>query len=328
MNPSILVVIEHKNGEILPAAWEAVACANEISFSQPAEIKLVILGNDVESLAQKTAWTTGIDIIAIETFEQQTYNSEVYKSSLAEVLKERPFSYLCVPGSTQGNDFAPGLSMRLGTSCIAGVEKVIPGENGIGFLRSINGGKINTEIQSETASTIILVQPGSYKPQQIIGTTRGNIDRVTVDFSDHRIKNLSIQKTPGDNSVITDAPIIISAGRGIGDEENLELIKRFSMIFPKSAIGGSRPLCDLGWLENSQQIGITGATVDPELYIACGISGATQHTMGMKGAGFIVSINSDPFAAIFNISDLCIVEDLNEFLAEFIDVCEDASKTG
>jgi electron transfer flavoprotein alpha subunit len=126
-----------------------------------------------------------------------------------------------------------------------------------------------------------------------------------------------------ETSALADADVIVSAGRGIGRQENLSLIYRLASVFSRSAVGGSRPVCDAGWLQYKQQVGMTGATVTPKLYIACGISGAMQHVSGMRGAGFIVSINTDPNAAIFNVSDVCIAEDAAEFLSLLISELKD-----
>ncbi len=105
----------------------------------------------------------------------------------------------------------------------------------------------------------------------------------------------------------------------MGDEENLELVRNLAEQFPQSAVCGSRPIIDAGWMAYSRQVGVTGATVSPALYIACGISGAVQHVSGMRSAGFVVSINTDPGAAIFNVSDVCIVEDLAVFIPLFVE---------
>ena len=122
-----------------------------------------------------------------------------------------------------------------------------------------------------------------------------------------------------DNQTIAEADIIISAGRGIGKKENLNLIYKLADIFSKSAVGGSRPLCDLGWLDYQQQIGITGMSVSPNLYFALCISCAIQHLSGIRGARFIVAVNTDPNAAIFNMADICIVEDLTTFIPALIE---------
>jgi electron transfer flavoprotein alpha subunit len=132
-------------------------------------------------------------------------------------------------------------------------------------------------------------------------------------------RSLGIKQPEADTSGISEADVLISAGVGIGDEENLEFIYALADLFPKSAVAGSRIVCDLGWLEYKCQVGVTGATVSPELYVACGISGAVQHVTGMRGSGFIVAINTDPSAAIFHTADVCIVENLKTFIPVLIE---------
>jgi len=127
---------------------------------------------------------------------------------------------------------------------------------------------------------------------------------------------------------ITEAGVIVSAGQGLGDKENLDLIFQLAALFAKSAVAGSRIVCDLGWLEYRCQVGVTGATVSPQLYIACGISGAVQHVMGMRNSEFIVAINKDPAAAIFQVADIGIVEDLTTFIPALIEVYEKTKSDG
>jgi len=127
---------------------------------------------------------------------------------------------------------------------------------------------------------------------------------------------------------ITEAGVIVSAGQGLGDKENLDLIYQLAALFAKSAVAGSRIVCDLGWLEYRCQVGVTGATVSPQLYIACGISGAVQHVMGMRNSEYIVAINKDPAAAIFQVADICIVEDLTTFIPALIEVYEKTKSDG
>jgi len=127
---------------------------------------------------------------------------------------------------------------------------------------------------------------------------------------------------------ITEAGVIVSAGQGLGDKKNLDLIYQLAALFAKSAVAGSRIVCDLGWLEYRCQVGVTGATVSPQLYIACGISGAVQHVMGMRNSEYIVAINKDPAAAIFQVADICIVEDLTTFIPALIEVYEKTKSDG
>jgi electron transfer flavoprotein alpha subunit len=132
---------------------------------------------------------------------------------------------------------------------------------------------------------------------------------------------------PADSARIAEAEVLVAAGHGVGGPENLDLIRRLAALFPKSAVAGSRIACDLGWLEYQRQVGVTGATVSPRLYIACGISGAVQHVAGMRGSGFVVAINKDPAAAIFREADVCIVDDLTRFIPAFIEAAAQAGGT-
>ncbi|OQY13278.1 MAG: hypothetical protein B6I31_01465 [Desulfobacteraceae bacterium 4572_19] len=132
-----------------------------------------------------------------------------------------------------------------------------------------------------------------------------------------RIQHQRITKTTRENHTLKEAKVIISAGRGIGKKENLEYIFKFAKCFSSSVVGASRPLVDMGWIEYEHQVGITGASVAPKLYIACGISGSSQHLAGIKDAEIIISINNNPAAPIFRHSDFCIVEDVLEFIQAF-----------
>ena len=138
---------------------------------------------------------------------------------------------------------------------------------------------------------------------------------------------MGIRQSDTDIAGIDEANVIVAAGSGIGEEENLDIIHRLAALFPKSAVAGSRIVCDMGWLGYQRQVGVTGTTVSPQLYIACGISGAVQHVMGMQSSEFIVAINKDPSAAIFQTADVCIVEDLTVFIPEFIRVYHEAINT-
>jgi electron transfer flavoprotein alpha subunit len=129
---------------------------------------------------------------------------------------------------------------------------------------------------------------------------------------------LGVRPVELDDTGLADARVIVSAGKGIGKKENLSLLYCLAELFSKSTVAGSRLVCDMEWLEKQRQVGITGNTVAPELYIACGISGAVQHVAGMGDAGFVVAVNTDPHAAIFNVSDICIVEDVTTFIPEVL----------
>ncbi len=318
MENAIIVIVEHFEDKVRPVTNELLAYAIKLQMITKAAIKLVVLGDNIDNLATELAETTGMDVEAVQVPNLKLYNPEVYKTVLADLLSEIDFSCCCIANSTQGLDFAPGLAVRLSAGCITGVVKISEKEELPIFTRAISGGKVVADMQSRAETLITTIQPGSFKPVTFDSPTPGKINTRTVSCVPEKSKNLEIKPAEDDNSALSEASVVVAAGRGIGKEENLKNVYQLSELFARSIVGGSRPLCDLDWLKYNQQVGVTGATVTPDLYLACGISGASQHISGMQGSGFIVSINLDPTATIFNLSDICVVEDLNTFIPVFI----------
>ena len=311
---SIVVIAEHFQGEIRPITYELVHFAEELGQFRSAPIKILVLGEKVEALAKSLAETTGKDVLGIRSSQLAQYNGQVYKSVLHEILGEHPPAYVCISHSSRGSDFAPGLAMRLKAACITGVSALSVQEDRVCFSRDVYGGKINADMVSYTETTVLTVQPGSYGPAPDKDQPRGKVYLKSIAVAPQVSATLSTTPFQTSDLDLSAARVIVSAGRGIGEEENLQLIRNLASAIPQSVVCGSRPVIDLGWLTYDRQVGVTGATVTPDLYLACGISGAAQHVSGMKGSGFIVAINTDPMAAIFNLSDICIVEDLKTFI--------------
>lgn len=322
MTKKIAVIFESFAGKIRTASWEALTCARELSTESTDEIQLVLLGEKPEEAALEISNKSGLKVIAIETGNGGFYNSDRTKSILTGLFCEQKTTHVCLAGTTQGLDYAPGLAVRLNAECITGVESVFKAAGGLGLKRSLYGGKIVAKLSVTSSVTVIVTQPGTFKPFCKTNPAQGMVDLRTDSTGETPIRNLEVKKVQEESSALAEASIIVSAGRGLKEEENLDLIQRLAAVFTKSAVAGSRPLCDLGWLEYKQQVGITGATVNPDLYLACGISGAAQHISGMRNAGFIVAINIDPKAAIFNYADVCIVADLISFIPTLIETFE------
>ena len=320
---SIVVIAEHFEGKIRPITYELVHFAEALQQVSPAPIKILVLGEKVETLAKSLAGTTGKDVLGIHSPQLAQYNGQAYKSVLHETLGEHPPAYVCIAHSSRGSDFAPGLAMRLKAACITGVSALFVQEDAICFSRDVYGGKINAAIVSTANTTVLTVQPGSYGAKPKKNQTRGAVSLKSVTLAPQASATLSTTPFQTSDLDLSAARVIVSAGRGIGEEENLQLIRNLASAIPRSVVCGSRPVIDLGWLAYDRQVGVTGATVTPDLYLACGISGAAQHTGGMKGSGFIVAINADPMAAIFNLSDICIVEDLATFIPVLLEAMSD-----
>jgi len=310
----IFILVEHFAGKIRAVSYELVGVANLLSSFQPAEIKAILLGENIENLAKEFSEKSDLETFAISVPGLETYNAGVYKEALLNLFKEFPFSFCLSSHSTQGLDFVPALAVKQGAGCITAVELIEEKDNDLIYKRSISGGKLITSLKNKAPSLFLTIQPGSFKSIENGTTFTAKVIQRVYSSTSSTVRNITTKSLNVDSSRLSEAKVIISVGRGIGDEEHLELIDQLAALFPKSAIAGSRPLCDLGWLEYKQQVGVTGATVSPDLYLACGISGTSQHVIGMKGSGLIVSINLDPNAAINNVSDICVVEDLKTFI--------------
>ncbi|MCP4605498.1 MAG: electron transfer flavoprotein subunit alpha/FixB family protein [Proteobacteria bacterium] len=317
-NNAIVAIAEHSGGSINPATYEVVAFARKIQEQAPADLKVLIIGDDVTSQSREISRTTGVDVVAVKVPELASYNAEVYKSVLAELVLELEAKYICTANTTQGLDYAPGLAMRIDAACITGVEQLICDDNNISFSRAVFGGKVIANVIANTQAVVLTIQPGAFRSVENKAEANGSLEMRSAQCRPEHSRNLGIKSPESDNSQLTEAEVIVAAGRGIGSEENLVLLERLASHFSRSAIVGSRPVCDSGWLKLSQQVGQTGVVVAPKLYLACGISGAAQHLAGIRGSSFIVSINRDPNAAIFNESDICIIEDLSTFLGTLL----------
>jgi electron transfer flavoprotein alpha subunit len=319
MTKRIVVIAEHFRGRLTPVTFELLTCATEIQRFVKVPISVVVLGNRVEELAHEIAGASGLEVIAIQDPGLISYNGEIYKKILAELLPEWRPVCVCIAHTGQGWDFAPGLAVKLGASCITGVERLFEEDGRMRYTRPIFSGKLVADMEAASDVTIITVQPGSFKAASFEARTPGPVIFRTTSCQPRQSRSLGIKRAKEENSALTDADVIVSAGKGIGRKENLKIIERLAALFPKSAVAGSRSVCDSKWLDRNRQVGLTGATVNPKLYIAAGISGATQHIAGMRSSGFIIAINTDPNAAIFNFSDVCVVEDLKTFVPLFID---------
>ena len=311
---TIAVIAELFEGELRPVTHELVGFAEKLQQLISARIRILVLGEDIEKPAADLAKTTGKDILGIQAPELAQYNGQVYQAVLHAVLKDYPPAYICTAHSSRGWDFAPGLAVRLKAACITGVNRVSGRKNTVCFSRELYGGKVSADMQSTAPTTLVTVLPGSCRPSPDPNRMPGEVHLISASITPQPSKTVSTRLHQASYVDLSQAKVIVSAGRGIGDAENLSLIHDLSAAIPRSMVCGSRPVIDLGWLSYDRQVGVTGASVSPDLYMACGISGATQHVSGMQGSAFVVSINTDPMAAIFNQSDICIVEDLTTFI--------------
>jgi electron transfer flavoprotein alpha subunit len=333
MNSHIIVIAEQIEGKISPVTYELVAGARVLQQLTDADIKIIMTDREISVAARQLSEQSGCDIIIINPVSQInpediipkeiTPGEIVFKNLPASFFNDLTPAYVCMAHTAQGLDAAPGLAVKINAACIIGVEKITRADDGICFTRSIFNDRITTQIIPSAKTTVLTMQPGIFKPDTGYRRNSGKISITALPLSAGNYQMIGSKSNPADTSALDNADVIVSAGNGIRKKEDLDLIYQLAELFPKSAITGSRPICDKKWLEYSQQVGVTGATVKPKLYIACGISGSSQHISGMRDSKFIVSVNTDPYASIFNISDVCIIEDLTTFIPELLNAYHD-----
>lgn len=322
MEQTIVVIAEYLDGQIKQVTYELIACAAKLQQFKSLPIKVMILGADVAGLAREISEISGQDIIVVQVPTLHCYNGETYRDVLENLLTEYNATYICVSHTSRGLDFAPALAVALDADCITGIEDIVERDGNICVARPLYGGKIVAHHSVGAKRSILTIQPGVFKPLESDFQAPGRVAIKSMTYKPRRSVSLGLKQAAADTSGIAEAKVIVAAGRGIREAKNLGIIEQLAKLFPRSAVAGSRIVCDMGWLEYKCQVGVTGATVTPELYIACGISGAVQHVSGMRSSGFIVAINTDPAAAIFQVADICVVEDLTTFVPTFIEEYE------
>jgi electron transfer flavoprotein alpha subunit len=211
---------------------------------------------------------------------------------------------------------ASSLSIDLNAACLTGIESIKIINDRPVFKRSLFNGKFEAEMTADKKQAILTIMPGAFSESsgKINNQKPGDCNVIKLKEQYSAFSPETITETGESDNSLEEADVILSAGMGIREEKNLDLLRDTSSIFSNAAIAGSRIVCDQGWLPYSRQVGETGKQVSPKLYMACGISGAYQHISGMKKSRWIVAVNTDPMAPIFKIADYGIVEDLTTFL--------------
>jgi len=312
----IFVYITHKNGIIDDSAAELAAAAKKIDASA-SPIAIVAgagpsLDNVCDSLRPAFAETWKI------TNESLAYpNAELIRKALATVLQ--PGSILLVAHDHFGIDLAPGLSIKLNSAYVSDVL-AIEGMTGAGLnvVRQEFGGQVSAHVRCDIASgAVITVRPGAFKAFEGAAVSGLIVDKSSEagTLTAGRCYLETVVAEAGDVD-ITRHTILVSIGRGIQEKDNVAIAQELADVLG-AALSCSRPVVDAKWLDKSRQVGSSGKTVKPKVYLACGISGAFQHLAGIKGNPFIVAINKNPKAPIFQVADVGIVDDLLEFLPEF-----------
>ncbi|PKN64633.1 MAG: hypothetical protein CVU57_13660 [Deltaproteobacteria bacterium HGW-Deltaproteobacteria-15] len=309
----IYLIAERRKGCVTQETYELLGFARAVGNGQM--VIVILPGKDVLASAQEIAEKTGCETIALSGDHLEHYNGLAYAEVLMNFLRCKADGWVCLPHTSMGYDLAPRLAVQLGASCITAVDSA-----GDGWLRRpVYSGRFKEEIVPQTSLVVVTVLPGAFQAPAERSGSMGGVMVIEANEKKLPSTTVGIAESPRRDSSLKDAEVIVAGGRGIGKRENVALLEELAAAFPKSALGASRSACDLGWFQHKHQIGVTGQTVSPKLYIACGISGAFQHVSGIRGAQSIVAINTDPHAAIFQSAHYCIREDLVTFIPILIE---------
>ncbi|HEY3103664.1 MAG TPA: electron transfer flavoprotein subunit alpha/FixB family protein [Pyrinomonadaceae bacterium] len=307
---SILVFIEHKAGALNKTSLEAIAAAQKLGADTGQKASAVVLG--AQSLANDIAAYDLEKVISVENEKLAAYTPDSYADALEQVIRATNPEYVIMSHTYQARDFAPKVAARFGKGLIGDCIRMnVEGDKRV-FTRRIFLGKLDADVVSDgEPPTFVTFQSGSFRGDQAVKGSGALVETMPIEIGEVRMKPEAPFQEAKQAVDLSKADIIVAVGRGIKSKDNLALAEKLA-----EALGGdlaaSRPICDAEWLPIDRQIGSSGQTVAPKLYVAIGISGAIQHLVGMKNSQTIVAINKDPEAPIFDIADYGIVGDLFE----------------
>ena len=312
MSEGILVFIEHRNGVLNKTSLEAIAAAQILASQLQQPITAVIPGSDVNALAQDIAAYDLVKVVAATNAKLADYTPDGYTDAIEQVVKQLDPQLVVMPHTYLVRDFAPKLAARFGKSLISDCIRAQVAGSSITFTRRIFLGKLDADVVSDGEAPVFAsFQSGAYRPDQARKGSGAEKEEIHVDVADIRMTPEAPFQEVKQAVDLSKADIIVAVGRGIKSKDNLALAEKLAEVLGGD-LAASRPICDAEWLPIDRQIGSSGQTVAPKLYVALGISGAIQHLVGMKNSGTIVAINKDPEAPIFDIADYGIVGDLFE----------------
>jgi electron transfer flavoprotein alpha subunit len=305
---STLIVAEHLRGELRPVTLELVSAAKELG----GPVTVAVIASDPSRFVEPLSVDSVDEIVTIAAGPDE-FENDVYQQALEAVIAERAPKTILLGFTVNSMGFAPAVAAKLGLGFASDVF-AIRDEGGLVATRAFYGAKVHAEVEfPENDQVLLLLRPTAWAPAE--GASTPSVSELSVSVEPSRARHEEFVDVATGDVDITTADFLLSIGRGIGDKEN---VPQFEELAGKmgATLSVSRPLVDQGWIPNSRQVGQSGKTVKPKVYLALGISGAVQHLAGMKTSGTIIAVNTDPEAAIFNVAHYGAVADLFEVAEE------------
>lgn len=322
MPDEILVFAEHQAGKIVRATWEAIAAGQQLAQSLGLKISAVVLAGNSSSLAAEMATAELHQVLTVDSPQLAEYTADGYAEALGQLVRQRKPRFLVFSHTYQVRDFVPKLAAGLDRGFVSDCLSYRKEDTRLIFVRQVFQGKLNADVEfAGEEPYLISFQAGSFREDSVKrGAAPAEVAAVPLTIAPE-----SIRTKPGEifreakQAVdLSQAEVIVAIGRGIKAPENLELARKLAESLG-GEIGASRPICDSGWLPMDRQIGSSGQTVAPKLYVALGISGAIQHQVGMKNSRTVLAINKDKEAPIFELATYGVVGDLFEIVPPLIE---------
>jgi electron transfer flavoprotein alpha subunit len=307
----ILVLAEHRQGAIRDITYEMLTKAREIAEKTNVELAAVILAKNAKELA-KPLTDYAKTVIAVEDAKLENFNSEAYKKILTKLITEHKPLLVLMGHTSYGVDLAPNLAAALNLPLATDLIDLAFENDTLSVTRQMYGGKVNVKATTRKAETYIAtIRQATFAPKKPEPPANGQVAETPSPLTEEIAEKRFIQYVlpPPGGVDITAAEKLVGIGRGIKDQANIPQVEELAKTLG-AVVSCSRPIVDKGWLPNDRQVGTSGKTVKPKMYLALGISGAFQHILGMKGSDLIIAINKDPKAPIFSFADYGIVEDL------------------
>lgn len=322
MPDMILVVVEQREGKLNRVSWETLVAGQAIAAETGWALEAAVVGSEVNAIASEVAAKKVGKVYDVESPALNPYTPDSFSAGLKQFLENKQPKLVLMPHTYQVRDFVPKLATAMKQTVISDCIGYRKDGDKLLFTRQMFQGKFAADVSFQgEAPWFVTFQNGAFRGDKVeAGASAAPIETVNVEIASASIRNKpqEVFKEAKQAVDLTQAEIIVSVGRGIKEQKNIDLAKQLA-----EALGGeiaaSRPICDSGWLPMDRQIGSSGQTVAPKLYLALGISGAIQHIVGMKGARSVIAINKDHEAPIFEIADVAVVGNLFDVVPALIE---------
>ena len=312
---SVLVITEQQGGQWHPMSWEAVAAGRQAADELKTDVVVAIAGSGLDALAAEAAAKRVERVVTLDHELLAEYTPDAFADAVRQAVAQVEPALVVFPHTYQVRDFGPKVATSLGRPFVSDAIGLRVDEGKLVFVRQLFQGKLHADVTvPNEGPQFVSIQSGAFRADHLEdGSSAAPIEKLDVHLDAARIRTKpepAFRESKGDVD-LSSADVIVSVGRGIKEAENIKLAEELAAALG-GEIGASRPICDNGWLPLDRQVGSSGQTVSPKLYVALGISGAIQHVVGMKGSQTVVAINKDSTAPIFEIADYGIVGDLFE----------------